>query len=397
MKSILFEPVKVGKLTLKNRIFMSAAAAYTATADGDIDYSLPIFHFAVARGGCALVPTGGVGGTHSSGRMAANRPMFNTDERIPSFKRFADQVHAGGAAAVIQLTHSGGGAAAYQLGLGRKPFVASYYFKNPKGGFGVENREDCPTAEEEIRDVIAAYGDAAARARRAGFDGVQVHAAHESLLAQWFSPLYNTRADTWGGSVANRCRIHREILADIKRKAGRDFPTIMKLGIEDVYPGGATAAEGIQAAELIAREGNVDIIEVSQGLQDISDMNKTSMKPMITSLAKEAYYRERTRKVKTAVKDCARVTMQGGLRTPALMEEVVENGEADFVSMCRPYIREPDLVKRWLGGDTARARCISCNKCLQEHILHNQPLQCILEKLSNDFGSRNTGKETIRS
>jgi 2,4-dienoyl-CoA reductase-like NADH-dependent reductase (Old Yellow Enzyme family) len=126
-------------------------------------------------------------------------------------------------------------------------------------------------------------------------------------------------------------------------------------------------------------------------------MNKTSMKPMITSLAKEAYYRERTRKVKTAVKDCARVTMQGGLRTPALMEEVVENGEADFVSMCRPYIREPDLVKRWLGGDTARARCISCNKCLQEHILHNQPLQCILEKLSNDFGSRNTGKETIRS
>lgn len=359
---------------------MSAAAAYNATLDGDIDYSGPIIHFEIAKGGCALVPTGGVGGTHPSGRMAANKPMFNTDGRIPSFKKFADTIHAGGAAAVIQVTHSGTGAAPYQLSLGKKPFTVSYYFKQPKGGFAEDNRESCPATEEEIRAVVAAYGDAAARARRAGFDGIQVHAAHDSLLAQWFSPIYNTRPDAWGGSVENRCRIHGEILKDMKNKAGRDFPVIMKLGIADAHPGGATAEDGIQAAGIIASQGNIDIIEVSQGLQDLTDMNKTSMKTGITSIEKEAYYRAWTKKVKAAVKGRALVTLQGGLRTPALMEEIIGNGEADFVSMCRPYIREPGIVNRWLRGDTAKATCISCNKCIIDHVFHHKPLACVFEK-----------------
>jgi 2,4-dienoyl-CoA reductase-like NADH-dependent reductase (Old Yellow Enzyme family) len=382
MSSILFERVKVGNLTLKNRIFMSAAAAYSATQDGDIDDREPIIHFEIAKGGCALVPTGGVGGVHPSGRMAVNRPMFNSDERIPSFRRFADKIHEGGAAAVLQATHSGAGAAQHQLSLGKKPFAASYYFRNPQGGFAEDNREYCPATEKDLRDLIAAYGDAAARAKKATFDGIQIHAAHESLLAQWFSPIYNKRMDSWGGSVENRCRIHCEILRDIKKKAGKDFPTIMKLGIEDVYPHGTTAEDGIKAAEIIARQGNVDIIEVSQGLQDITDFNKTSMKPHITSIEKEAYYRGWTKKVRAAIKGYALVTMQGGLRTPSLMEDVIRSGEADFVSMCRPYIREPGIVNRWRGGDAAKASCISCNKCVIDHVLHHMPLICTFNRES---------------
>lgn len=380
MTSILFEKVKVGKLTLKNRIFMSAAAAYNATPDGDLDCRGPLLHAEVAQGGCALVPTGGVGGTHASGRMAADRPMFNADERIPSFKRFADAIHAGGAAAVLQATHSGAAAAPYQLSLGRKPFVASYYFRNHQGGFAEDNRAYCPAAEDDIRAVVAAYGDAAARAKKAGFDAYQVHAAHDSLLAQWFSPLYNTRTDAWGGPVENRCRIHCEILADIKQKAGRDFPAIIKLGIGDAYPGGATEEDGIRAAAIIAGQGNADIIEVSQGLQDISDMRKTSMRTNIAVLDQEAYFRDRTRRVKAAAGNGVLVTLQGGLRTPSLMQEVIQQGEADFVSMCRPYIREPGLVNRWLAGDTARAACISCNRCVMNHVSRRQPLACVFGK-----------------
>jgi 2,4-dienoyl-CoA reductase-like NADH-dependent reductase (Old Yellow Enzyme family) len=380
MASVLFQKVTVGILTLKNRIFMSAAAAYSATPEGDIDYREPLVHFDVAKGGCALVPTGGVGGIHPSGRMAVDRPMFDSDERIPSFKQFADKIHEGGAAAVLQATHSGAGAATYQLSLGRKPFAASYWLTNPKEGFAEANREYCPATEEEIHNVVVAFGNAAARARKAGFDGIQIHAAHESLLAQWLSPIYNKRTDSWGGSVDNRCRIHCEILRDIKKKGGRDFPTIIKLGIEDVYPGGTTEEDGIAAAEIIARQGNVDIIEVSQGLMDITDLNKTCMKPHITSIEKEAYYRAWTRRVKAAVRGLALVTMQGGLRTPSLMEEIIENGEADFVSMCRPYIREPGIVNRWLNGDTAKAACISCNRCVMEHVFHNKPLACVLNR-----------------
>ena len=380
MSSILFDQVTVGSLTLKNRIFMSAAASYTDTLDGDIDDNHPILHYDIANGGCALVPTGGIGGTHASGRMSNNRPMFNSDERIPSFKQFVDIIHQGGAAAVIQVTHSGISAAPYQLSLGNKPFTASYYFKDPKGGFSADNQVECPATDEEIMDVINGFGDAAARAKKAGFDGIQIHAAHDSLLAQWFSPIYNKRTDRWGASIENRCRIHCEMLKNMKAKAGADFPTIIKLGIEDIYPEGTTAEEGVQAAELIAKQGNVDIIEVSQGLQDVSDLNKTCMKTQITSLDKEAYFREWTKRVKTVTKGHARVTMQGGLRTPSLMEEVIENGEADFVSMCRPYIREPDIVNRWRSGDLSRATCISCNKCILDHVFNNKPLRCVFEK-----------------
>jgi len=379
MSDILYEQVTVGGLTLKNRIFMSAAAAYSADRDGDIDYDVPIVHFEAAKGGCALVPTGGVSGIHPSGRTNETRPMFDSDDRIPSFRTFADRVHEGGAAAILQATHGGAGAAHYQLSLGRKPFVASFYLKNPKGSFAEENREYTPASEEEIHDVVTAFGDAAPRAVKAGFDGIQIHAAHDSLLSQWLSPLYNVREDGWGGTIENRCRILREILKDMRKKAGEAFPVIVKLGIEDLLPGGMPEEEGLRAASILAGEGTADIIEVSQGLHDPADFNKTSMRTGVTSLAKEAYFREWTKKVKAAVGDRVLVTMQGGLRTPALMEEVVRNGEADFVSMCRPYIREPGIVNRWKSGDTSRATCISCNECLVGHFFHGKPLECSLD------------------
>jgi 2,4-dienoyl-CoA reductase-like NADH-dependent reductase (Old Yellow Enzyme family) len=377
--SILFQPVTLRSLTLKNRVFMSAAASYDAYENGDIDYTMPIIHFGVARGGCALIPTGGVSGVHISGRTNGSRPMFDCDEHIPSFRKFAESVKQGGAAAFLQLTHGGAGAAPYQLSCGRKPFVPSHYFKNPKAGIdNPENREACPASEDEIGAVIEAFGDAALRARRAGFDGIQVHAAHDSMLAQWLSPLYNRRTDRWGGSVENRSRIHAEILRNMRDKVGEEFPIVMKFGMADSFAGGLTVEDGLAAASQLAEQGNLDVMEVSQGLQDLSDMNKTSMKEKILSPEKEAYYREWTGRLKKSVGDRMFVTMQGGLRSPSLMEEVIQNGEADFVSMCRPYICEPNLVNRWRSGDREKARCISCNQCVFNHILHHTPLECTL-------------------
>ncbi len=386
MENILFEQVTVGGVTLRNRIFMSAAACYNADATGDIDYGMPMLHFAVAKGGCALVPTGGVSGVHPSGRTNATRPMFDSDERIPSFRAFAEGVRRGGAAAVLQVTHGGAGAASYQLSLGRKPFVASHYPRHPKEGLGEVNREAAPATEEEIFEVIAAFGDAAVRARRAGFDGIQVHAAHESLLSQWLSPLYNLRNDAWGGSVENRCRLHCEIVREIKRWGGVDFMVIVKLGIEDTLAGGTVEAEGIRAATLLAAQGNVDIIEVSQGLQNMDDMERTCLRPHILSTDREAYFRTWAGKVRAAVRGGALVTLQGGLRTPSLMEEILQRGEADFVSLCRPYIREPGLVNRWAEGDRSRAKCISCNRCLWEHLTHGKPLACVFSDTPSEAG-----------
>ena len=378
MHSILFEKVRIGDLELKNRFLMSAAAGWKATEEGDIMEG-PVIHYKIAKGGPAMIINGGVS-IHASGRLGPRSAIFNGDRRIPSFGRFAHEIHEGGAVVAFQLTHSGLWAGPYQIKTGSTPFAPSFLINDAICNYGSTNQEECPAAEEQILEVAGAYGDAAARAKRAGYDAVEVHAAHDSLLSQFLSPLTNTRQDNWGGSLENRCNLHCEILADIRSKVGASFPVIMKLGVQDGLERGLPLMEGITAAKIIAQTGNVDALEVSQGLSgSTTDFNETSIKTGITSIEKEGYYREWTKMAKNAVKDDVLVIMQGGLRSFELVEHVVRSGEADLVSMCRPYLRETALINRWLGGDRTKATCISCNKCVMASIMEGKPLQCAIK------------------
>ena len=379
MGSILFDKIKINKLQLNNRFLMSAAASWKATEKGDIADNQYLIHYDIAKGGTSLIINGGVA-VHLSGRRSAKSAIFDTDERIPSFKLFSEKIHEGGALAAFQVTHSGMWAAPYQLEIGGKPFAASYIIHDSLCKYKSDKREDCPATEEQIKEVISAYGDSAERAKRAGFDAVEIHAAHDSMLAQFLSPYTNKRDDNWGGSVENRCRIHREILVDIRKKAGKDFPVIMKLGVAESLEGGLTLEDGIKAAKLVADTGNVDALEISQGLSaSMEDFNQTSIKMGIVKPEQEAYYRDWAKKVKEAVGDSVLVIMQGGMRSFTLMEEVVKNGEADLISMCRPYIRETALINRWKSGDHKKATCISCNKCVFTMYLKDEALRCQLD------------------
>ncbi|MCD4785531.1 MAG: NADH:flavin oxidoreductase [Candidatus Eremiobacteraeota bacterium] len=382
MDSILFKKTKINNLELKNRFLMSAAASAKVTEDGDIIADKPLIHYRVARGGVGLI-INGAANVHISGRSSIKSSLIDDDERIPSFRRFADRVHAGGAPVSFQLTHGGLWAGAFQIANDRRPFAPSYVIQDKLCKYMSPNREDCPATEEQVYEIIEAYGDSAARAKKAGFDAVEVHAAHDSLLAQFLSPVTNIRQDKWGGNIENRCRLHCEVMANIRKKVGAGFPVIIKLGVCEDLKGGLTLDDGIKAAEIIAQKGDVDAIEVSQGLSSSDvDFNGMSIKTGINSIKKEAYYREWTKAVKSAVGGGALVIMQGGLRSFELMEEVVQNGEADLVSMCRPYICEPGIVNRWMEGDREKAKCISCNNCIIEGIMKGKPLECGLrEKL----------------
>ena len=376
MNNILFEKVKIAGLELPNRFLMSAAASWKADEDGDIADGQFIIHYDIAGGGVSLLINGGVG-VHKSGRRSSTSALFDTDERIPSFQRFAEKIHEGGAAAAFQITHSGLWAGVYQEESGGTPFAPSFIIHDSLCEYLSPHREDRPATEEQIRSVIGAYGDAAERAKRAGYDAVEVHAAHESMLSQFLSPVTNIRNDDRGGSVENRCRIHREILSDIKKKVGKDFPVIMKLGVCDQLEGGLPLEGGIEAAGLISETGNVDALEISQGLAgSAGDYSVMSIRTGINGIEKEAYYRDWTKKAKKAVGDKTLVIMQGGLRTPELMEEIVGNGEADMVSMCRPYIMEPGLINRWKNGDRRKAACISCNKCAEALYFKGEAMKC---------------------
>ena len=308
--------------------------------------------------------------THPSGQISPFQNSLVSDDLIPGCQKLTEAMHNRGAKIAVQLFHAGREGAKL-FNLMKKKAVAPSVVDNDPYFSG-----DCRALEEEeIWDVIHSFGDAAKRARAAGFDAVQIHGAHAYLISEFLSPFSNLRKDQWGGELANRLRIHREICKDIRAKVGDDYPVLIKLGVEDGFSGGLRLNEGLEAARLCAEWG-YDGLEISQGLRG-EEFSGTEFRTKINKIEQEGYFREWSREAKKLV--TVPVMMVGGLRTFELMEEVVQNGEADFVSLSRPFIREPALVKSWENGSRRRATCISCNKCF-DALFKGVPLQCIYDK-----------------
>jgi 2,4-dienoyl-CoA reductase-like NADH-dependent reductase (Old Yellow Enzyme family) len=210
----------------------------------------------------------------------------------------------------------------------------------------------------DIRAHIQAFGEGGAKARDAGFDAVQVHAAHAYLVNQFLSPVWNRRTDGYGGSLENRARFLLEVVAAIRERVGPDFPVLVKLTSGDFIDGGFTTDEAARVVRWLSERG-VDAVEVSGGSRYAS---VNHVKPGIKRRDDEAYFGENARRIKKEID--APVILVGGIRSFETAESVVTSGTADFVAMCRPLICEPDLVARWAAGDRSKSRCLSDNKCL---------------------------------
>ena len=377
MNRILFESINIGRVELRNRFVMSAAADNLSTETGHVS-SEQISRFSdLAKGGVGLIISGAIT-VHPTGTSHSGSPTLAADDAIKGWKRLTTAVHGRGAKIVAQLCHSGIWTSKYQNTLGREGIAASvlpdddYYLNRPIFKVGKYHS----ATEEDLGLVIRAYGTAARRAREAGFDGVQLHGAHDSLLSQFLSSHTNRRDDCWGGSPENRLHLHREIYRLIRERTGSDFPVMIKLGVEDGIgiPGGLRFPEGRTGAISLADLG-FDALEISQGLQG-DFWNGTALRTGIDRVEKEAYFRAWCREISEVVK--IPTMLVGGLRTFELMEEIVRSHEADFISLCRPLIREPGLINDWQRGDTHRATCISCNKCAMS-LAEGKTLTCSLD------------------
>ena len=201
---------------------------------------------------------------------------------------------------------------------------------------------------------------------------MQVHGAHAYLLSQFLSPFTNRREDDWGGSLKNRLRFCREIYRDIRAKVGSDYPVLIKIGVQDGFANGLEFSEGMMAAEYLDHWG-FDALEISSGLRG-HGYETSEFQTKINRPEREAYFRHWCKAIKPKVK--APVMMVGGLRSIGLMEEAIRKGEADFISLCRPLIKEPGIVNQWKRGDLRKSTCISCNKCF-EAILMGESLRCV--------------------
>lgn len=368
--SVLFDPVRIRGLIIRNRFVRSATYDGAADTEGMVTPEQIRLFRDLAAGGTGLLVTG-IAHVHPLGQISPFQNAITDDTQIAGLKNLTDTVHEQGAVTAVQLFHAGREAAGFLKTKKREAIGPSEagddpYFKRP-----------CRKAEEEeIESIVRSFGEAAKRAKAAGFDAVQVHGAHAYLFSQFLSPFTNRRADRWGGRLENRLRLHKEVLSAIREAVGPDYPVLIKLGVADGFSGGLEFSEGLEAARLLAEYG-YDGLEISQGLRG-RRYAETEFRTGINRPEQEAYFRSWAREVKMAVD--VPVVMVGGLRSLSLMEAVVESGEADFVSLCRPLIKEPGIVGKWRSGSRRKPTCISCNMCYEALVKEGLPLHCAYEK-----------------
>jgi len=367
--SILFEPIKIRNLALPNRFVRSATGDGCSDQRGHVtDKQIKMFAD-LADGGIGLLITG-LTYVHPSGQISETQSSIASNDCIPGLKRLSAGVHERGGKIAVQLSHSGRECAKFfkcggKVAKGPSVIENDPYFREKYDALN----------EDEIWEIIGAFGDAAKRAREADFDAVQIHGAHAYLPSQFLSPFTNRREDDWGGSLEKRLRFHREVCNDTRAKVGDDYPVLIKTGAQDGFPGGLEFNEGKRAAHFLAQWG-YDALEISQGLRG-EWYEGTEFRTNIKKVEQEGYFRDWCREIKSLVN--VPVMMVGGLRTFEFMERIIQNREADFVSLCRPFIRQPGLVNEWKRVNRNRATCVSCNKCL-DALRNGERTRCVQDE-----------------
>ena len=353
--SLLFEPLRIGRIEIKNRFVRSATYFGLADDDGRVgDASVELMR-TLAMGEVGLIVTG-YAFVARSGQCFGDMNGIDRDDQIPGYREMTGAVHDLDGRIVMQIAH--GGAGATQVGLRDEDrLVVSVTDGQRERGERVRELSDA-----EIGAIVDAFGQSARRAQEAGFDGVQIHGAHGYLVSQFLSPSSNRRSDRWGGSLENRMRFVVEVTRAIRREVDDGFPVMIKLGCRDYLDGGEglTIDEGAEVAAVLEREG-VCFVEVSHGMRGRAFRKRSTGRK--TAPIQEAYLLPDAEIVRRSIS--VPLALVGGMRSLPVMEEVVASGSVDCVSLCRPLIREPDLIKRWRKGDTRSADCVSCWGCLR--------------------------------
>ena len=348
--SILFQPIKIGSMTVKNRFVRSATHDWLGNEDGSVSAEQIKLYQSLAENDIGLIITAFVNVQHPLGKAIAKQNTLHSDEFIDGYKKIVEAVQPHGTKLIIQLAHAGRQTSPVVLE-GNIPVAPSPVGKD-------EKRRPREITEAEILQVIEDFISAMVRAESAGCDGVQIHLAHGYLLSQFISPYTNRREDQWGGSLENRFRIVREIIVGAKKKLKPDFPILVKLNTTDGFSGPEflTLDEALTIAKMLEQLG-VTAIEVTGGINEARNCTSAIN---IKEPEQEAYFQEAARAIKAQVQ--IPVILVGGLRTFDVMEDLVANGTADLVSLSRPFIREPDLVTKFKQG-APKATCVSCNAC----------------------------------
>jgi len=360
----LFTPSEINGMTISNRFVRSATWSGMAADDGACTPQLVDLMVNLAKGGVGLIITGHAY-VRQDGQAGPWQLGIYKDELIPGLKTIAQAVHESGGKIILQLAHAGFYA---QSALTRQTPLA------PSNIDGLSKKPRKEMRIQDIKEMINSFGEAARRAKNAGFDGVQIHSAHGYLLSQFLSPFFNRRIDEYGGTTQNRARVLLETLHTIRNIVGRDYPILVKLNSQDFIENGLKLDDSVSVAVMLS-EGGIDGIELSGGL--LTSPKFSPSRRGITSKNKEAYFRDEARSFKEEIN--VPLILVGGIRSYNVAGQLIDEGVADYISMCRPFIREPDLINRWRAGDLRKAACISDNKCFSP-AMAGEGIYCVTEK-----------------
>lgn len=360
----LFESTTINGLALKNRFVRSATWEGMAEADGTCSQQLIDLMQSFAQGQVGLIITSHMYVTRE-GQASPLQMGIDSDARVPPLRRMTAAVHDHGGKIVAQIAHAGCFTNANLTGM--QPMALSIVDDKAPNKYRLATTAD-------FKQLVQDFASAARRVREAGFDGVQLHAAHGYLLSQALSPALNQRDDAYGGSLANRARLPLDVLAEVRQTVGEDFPVFIKVNCADFLDGGLELEEALAFGRML-QDAGIDAIEVSGGT--IASGHLSPVRVKINSEDKEAYFREGAKAYKASLQ--VPIFLVGGIRSITLAEKLYDDGVADYFSMARPFIREPALIKRWMGGDRRKSACMSDNQC-HTAARNGEGLYCVVEK-----------------
>ncbi|MCA1960013.1 MAG: NADH:flavin oxidoreductase [Desulfomonile sp.] len=350
----LFEKTWIKCLELSNRAIRSATWTGLADDRGYVTDRAVEFYRELGRGGIGLIVTG-YQFVMPNGRQLPYQKGNYEEGQVHGLARLAAAVHEEGGKVAVQLVHCGGRASKELMPEGWDVWAPSSIADPTTGTVPKE------MTVAEITQLVEAYAAAAARSVKAGFDAVQLHGAHGYGINQFLSALTNKRGDRYGGDIKKRYRFLGEVLEAVRAAVGEDFPVLIKLNGHDYVEGGIVPEEALEFARRLADDG-IDAIEVSGGTPAAGPKLGPS-RPGILKESDEAYLADIAAFIRGRVK--VPIITVGGIRSPKVIQEIFDNGKADYVALSRPFIREPHLLNRWKSGDSERAACISCRGCFE--------------------------------
>ena len=353
----LFSPIKINRMELKNRIVMTAMHMHYDAADGFINDRLVQFYRRRAEGGVGLI----IVGTCCIDQDTSPSTMSIDDDRyIPGLKRLSDSIQRGGARVTAQIAHMGASARSSMIG-GRQTVSAS----------SVQSRLSGETPRAlELEEIIAMqdkYVQAAVRAKKTGFDAVEILGGY--LICQFLSPLSNVREDEYGGSLSGRMRFGVETAQKVRAALGPDYPLLMRVGASDYIPGGSDRSD-VQTFAVELEKAGVDLINVTGGPHE-------TRIPQITMAVPRRAFTYLAQGIKSVVS--IPVLASNRINDPADGEAILRDGEADLITMARGLITDPDLPNKAKNGKADQIyHCIGCNQGCLDNIFLGQSVTCMI-------------------